>query len=184
MNKVKFGLKNVHYAIITEDVLSNKVTYGKPERIPGAVNLVQNSTGDPVTFYADDIEYFSEDTNNGYDGTLEMALIPDSFRQKVFGDYIDANGVLIENGEAKTKKIALLYEFSGDAARTRHINYNVRVSRPNMDGSTRTGTKEPKTETVNISVRPAIDTKDIKAKIDQGMALYDKFFDSVYAKKL
>ncbi|MDF2881675.1 MAG: hypothetical protein K0R54_2232 [Clostridiaceae bacterium] len=180
MNKVKFGLKNVHYAVITE--LNGTVSYGSPKHVPGSVNLVQNAAGETVTFHADDMAYFEEDTNNGYDGTLEMALIPDTFRVDVLGDEIDTNGALIENANATTKKIALMYEFTGDINKIRHVNYNVKVSRPNIDGSTKTNTKEPKTETMNIAVRPAIDTNDVKSKLEQGKAGYDTFFSAVYLK--
>ena len=179
-NKIKYGLKNTHYAVITE--LNGAVSYGTPKHVPGSVSLVQNAVGDPVLFNADDIEYFSEDTNNGYDGTLEMALIPDEFRVDVLGDEIDSNGALIENANAKTKKIALMYEFTGDINKIRHVNYNVKVSRPNIDGSTKTNTKEPKTESLSIAVRPAIDTSDVKGKLEQDKAGYDTFFSAVYLK--
>lgn len=180
-NKIKYGLKNVHYSVINE--VNGIVSYGTPIFVPGAVNIVQNAAGEAVTFSADDIEdYYSEDVNNGYDGTLEMALIPDYFRVDVFDDEIDSNGALIENTNAKPKKIALMYEFAGDINRIRHVNYNVKVSRPNMDGSTKTNTKEPKTETMNISARPAIDTGDVKAKMEQDKPGYDTFFTAVYLK--
>jgi len=178
MNKIKFGLKNTYYSVITE---TNGVpSYGTPKAIPGAVNLVQNAAGEEVVFYADDLEYFKENTNNGYDGSIEMALIPDTFRTDVLGDTLDVNGALIENANATVKKIALMFEFDGDANKVRHVNYNVTVARPSIEGSTRTNTKEPKTETMNISVRPAIDTSDVKAKLEQGATGYDTFFTAVY----
>ena len=180
VNKIKYGLKNAHYAVITE--IGGVISYGTPKAIPGAVNLVQNPVGDPVNFYADDVEYYQETVNNGYDGTLEMALIPDTFRADVFGDEIDANGALIENANAAPKKIALMYEFSGDVNKVRHVNYYVSVARPNIDGSTKTAVKEPKTETMNIQVRPAIDTGHVKAKLEQGQTGYDTFFTAVYLK--
>lgn len=179
-NKIKYGLKNAHYALITE--VGGVITYGTPKPIPGAVNLVQNPVGDPVVFYADDVEYYQETVNNGYDGTLEMALIPDEFRADVFGDELDANGAVIENANAIPKKIALMYEFSGDINKTRHVNYYVSVARPNIDGSTRTAVKEPKTETMNINVRPSIDTGYVKAKVEQNQTGYDTFFTAVYLK--
>jgi phi13 family phage major tail protein len=179
-NKIKFGLKNTHYSVITE--VNGAVSYATPKPIPGAVNLVQNPVGDPIIHYSDDIEYYSEDINNGYDGTLEMSVIPDEFRVDVFGDETDDNGALIENANAKPKKIALMYEFDGDAKKTRHVNYNVKVSRPNVDGSTKTNTKEPKTDSMNIAVRPAIDTSDVKGKLDYGQTGYDTFFSAVYLK--
>lgn len=179
-NKIKYGLKNVHYSVLTE--VNGAVGYGTPKFVPGSVNLVLNAVGDAVTFYADDIAYFEEDTNNGYDGNLEMALIPNSFRVDVLGDEIDINGALIENANAKPKKIALMYEFTGDINKIRHVNYNVKVSRPSVEGSTKTNTKEPKTESMAIAARPAIDTNDVKGKVEQDIAAYDTFFSAVYLK--
>ena len=183
-NKVKFGLKNVHYAVITETVTNGEVsiTYGIPVAIPGAVNLTLDAAGESVQFYADDSVYFEENTNDGYTGSLEIALIPDEFRVDVLGDELDANGALIENKNAKAKHFALLFEFDGDANKTRHVLYYVLASRPSISGSTKTNTKEPQTETMNITARPAPDTGDVKAKVPQGSAAYDTFFESVYIK--
>jgi len=179
-NKVKFGLRNVHYSKITEN--NGVVSYATPIPVPGAVNLVQNASGDPVVFHADDMSYFEENTNNGYEGTLEMALIPDQFRVDIFGEEFDSNGALIENADAKMSKFALMFEFDGDAKKTRHVMYYVTASRPNVEGSTKTTTKEPKTETMNITSRPAPDTRDVKAKLHQDQTGYDTFYTAVYVK--
>jgi phi13 family phage major tail protein len=179
-NKVKFGLKNVYYAVVTES--NGVVSYGTPKSIPGAVTLTQNATGEAVTFYADDSEYYSKDTNNGYDGNLEVALIPDQFKIDVFGETLDANGVLVENKDAVVKRIALMFEFDGDANKTRYVNYNVKVSRPSIESGTHTNTKEVKTDSMAIEVRPAVDTGDVKAKVEYGTTPYSTFFTAVYVK--
>lgn len=179
-NKVKYGLRNVHYSVVTES--GTTIAYGTPKAVPGAVNLVLSASGDPVAFYADDMAYYEENSNNGYEGTLEMALIPDDFRVDVLGDEIDTNGALIENADARAKKFALMFEFDGDSKKTRHVAYYVTASRPNVEGSTRTATKEPKTETMNISARPAPDTRNVKAKVKQGQTGYDTFYSAVYLK--
>lgn len=179
-NKVNYGLKNVHYAVVTE--ASGTVSYGTPKAVPGAVNLTLDAAGEEVAFYADDQVYYEENTNNGYEGRLEMALIPDTFREDVLGDTIDNNGVLIENKDAKVKKFALMFEFDGDAKKTRHVLYSVLPARPSVSGSTKTATKEPQTETMNIKARPAIDTGDVKAKVKQGDSAYDDFYSTVYLK--
>lgn len=183
-NKIKFGLKNVHYAVITETVTNGEVsiTYDMPVAIPGAVNLTLDAAGESVQFYADDSVYFEENTNDGYTGSLEMALIPDEFRVDVLGEVEDAKGALIENKDAKAKHFALLFEFDGDAKKTRHVLYYVLASRPSISGSTKTNTKEPQTETMNITARPAPDTGDVKAKVPQGSNAYNAFFDEVYLK--
>lgn len=177
-NKIKYGLKNVHYAVQNE--VAGAITYETPVKIPGAVNMTNAPVGDAVEFYADDGVYFSENTNNGYDGNLEIALIPDTFRVDVLGDTLDTNGALLENANAKPKKIALMFEFDGDAKQTRHILYSVTVARPNLDGSTRTNTKEPQTDSMEYQARPRMDNFNVKAKLQQGKDGYDNFFTAVY----
>lgn len=179
-NKIKFGLKNVHYAVVTET--GGEITYDTPKPIRGAVNLTLDAAGESVQFYADDRVYFEENTNDGYTGNLEIALIPDEFRVDVLGDELDANGALIENKDAKAKHFALMFEFDGDAKKTRHVLYYVLASRPSVSGSTRTNTKEPQTETLNITARPAPDTGDVKAKVPQGETPYNDFYTAVYLK--
>ena len=77
-NRVKFGLRNCHYAKATlgED---GKVTFGTPVAMPGAVSLSLDAEGDNDPFYADDTVYYMVSNNNGYSGDLEIALIPESF---------------------------------------------------------------------------------------------------------
>ena len=179
-NKIKYGLKNAHYAVVTES--GGVVSYGTPVAMPGAVNLTLGAAGENVSFDADDQVYFEENPNNGYDGSLELALIPDAFRTDILGDTVDTNGAIIENANAAVKKFALMFEFDGDAKKTRHVLYSAFPTRPNVEGSTKTNTKEPKTETMNISVRPAIDTSDVRAKVMQGETGYDTFFSAVYLK--
>ena len=179
-NKVKYGLKNVYYSVIT--LANNIPSYGTPVHIPGAVNLTLSPVGEKVKFAADDMEdYFAENVNNGYDGTLEMALIPDSFRIDVLGDILDDNNAIIENANATVKRFALMFEFDGDDKKARHVLYNVLANRPNIEGTTRSSTKEPKSETLEIEARPAVNTSNVKAKVEQSSdASYTGFFTTVY----
>ena len=113
-NKVKYGLKNVHYAVITpgED---GAVTYGTPVHIPGAVNLSLQAQGDETKFYAEDVAYYVTTANDGYSGDLEIAVIPDAFRKDVLKEAEDeTDKVLVERSNVETARFALLFEFSGD----------------------------------------------------------------------
>ena len=177
-NKVKFGLKNVHYAVITET--DGVVTYGTPVAIPGAVSLVQNPKGDATEFYADDDLYFGATANQGYSGTLEIALIPDEFRKDVLGEIEDDNGVIFEDSDVLAKNIALMYQFKGDEKSIRHIDYNVSVARPSVESGTKTTSLDPKTEAINIVASAATDSGYVKARVLEGQTPYETFFDSVY----
>lgn len=179
-NKIVWGLKNVYYAVVTES--GGSVAYSSPLAIPGAVNLTLSPAGERVVFYADDQVYYEEDTNDGYAGTLEISEIPNHFRTGVLGDATDANGALTENTKNTVKKIALMFEFSGDVKATRHVMYNLLPKRPNIEGSTKKNPKEPKTSILEISARPALDTGDIRTFLRKGDTGYDTFFTAVYLK--
>ena len=59
MNKVKFGLSNVHIAPITYS--GSTVTYGTIFDLKGAVNLSLDPAGESADFYADNTKYFSNE---------------------------------------------------------------------------------------------------------------------------
>mgnify|MGYP003519931177 CR=1 FL=1 len=105
-NKVKFGLKNCHYALVTIDE-DGKVTFGTPVSMPGSVSLSLDAEGDNDPFYADDSVYYMVSNNNGYSGDFELALIPESFLVDVLHETEDANGVLVENKDVEPEHFAL-----------------------------------------------------------------------------
>lgn len=176
-NKIKYGLRNVHYAVITE---GSPNTFGAPAAIRGGVSLSLSPLGERVDFYADDAAYYSGESNLGYEGTLEVALLPDSFKRDVLGYLEDANGALVEDSAAQYEKIALMFEFQGDANATRHVLYNVSVGRPSIESSTKGENLEPQTDSIEIVAAPATDTGYVKGKLAAGSTGYDTFYDAVY----
>lgn len=182
-NKIKYGLRNVHYALITEDPTTGAITYGAPKRLPGGVSLNLEPAGETVDFYADDSSYYSESTNNGYDGELEVANLTDEFRMDVLGDTYE-NGVMYENADQVTKPFALLFEFQGDIKAKRHVLYFCKASRPTVAGQTKNETTEPQTSSLTFTARPRPDTKDVKADTtpEINAALYDAWYTKVHEK--
>lgn len=160
-NKVKYSLKNVHYAILTESVNDSGVptfTYADPVPIPGAVNLSldEESSNDP--FYADGVVYFRAISNNGYSGDLEVALLPENFRMDVLKETLDKDKVLVEKtSTAAPPAFALLFEFEGDVKAIRHIMYHCTASRPAVSGKTKEESVEPDTETLSLTCDPRSD---------------------------
>jgi len=180
-NKIKYGLRNVHYAVITET--AGVVSYGTPKRLPGGVNLTLTPAGDSAEFYADDSSYYSEATNNGYDGELEIANLTDEFRVDILGDTY-SNGVMYENADQVTKQFALLFEFQGDVKAKRNVLYYCTAARPTVSGATKGATTEPQTSALTFTSRPRPDNKDVKAdttpEIDA--LAYDAWYTNVHEK--
>lgn len=150
-NKVKFGLKNVHWAKITGYDENEMPIYGEVKRLPGAVDLSLDANGDNENFYADDGVYYVLSNNSGYEGDLEIALITTEFATEILGEKLDAKGVLVESTDAETAEFALFFEFTGDKSKIRHVFYRCAASRPNTESSTIEDSKEVKTETMSLT---------------------------------
>ena len=182
-NKVKYGLKNVYYAVATIDE-DNKATYGNPKKWPGAVSLSLDAQGDTTKFRADNMNYWIGQSNNGYEGDFESALIPDSFRQDVLGDIVDGDGATYEDADAKTVYFALLFQFEGDVKARRHVMYKCSATRPSVSGSTTEENIEPQTETLTITADSiyvtAVDKNVTKAYADETDSAYANWFSAVH----
>ena len=183
-NKVKYNLKNVHAAKLTETVTEGvpSFAYAKPQAIPGAVSISLDAEGESSPFYADGIVYFRSATNNGYSGDLEIAVIPEWFRTDILQEKLDKNGVLVENSTvAESVKFALLFEFDGDINAIRHVLYNCSASRPSIESETKEDTIEPGTEKLSITADPRSDGL-VKARTGDttDQTVYDGWYQSVY----
>ena len=183
-NKVKFNLKNVHAAKLTETVSNGETTfsYETPQAIPGAVSISLDAEGESTPFYADGIVYFRSVNNNGYSGDLEIALIPEWFRTEILQETLDAKNVLIERNDNKESvKFALLFEFDGDVNCIRHVLYNCTASRPSIQSETKEDTIEPGTETLSITADPRSDGL-VKARSGDttNATTYANWYSAVY----
>lgn len=156
MNKIKYNLKNVHYAVIEQEGTGDSwPTYGTPVPWPGAVDVNFEQQGSISKFKADGITYWQASANNGYEGDLTMALVTDQFRVDCLGEELDATDkVYLEKANAKARSFALLFEFEGDAHNVRHILYNCTATRPGINGKTIEEEIEPDTEKLTISAVP------------------------------
>ena len=119
--------------------------------------------------------------NMGYDGDLELALIPESFRTDVLKEEADGNEVLVENANSETGAFALLFEFDGDVRKIRHVLYNCSASRPKIEGKTNEESREVQTETLTVKARP-LASGYVKAKTGNRTSAetYEGWYKSVY----
>lgn len=150
MDKVRFGLGNVKYALWDDD----KSEYGTPVSFPGAVSLsTTREGGDSNDFYADNGVYHSfAGTNGGYSLELEMARITDQVRVDLLGEVVDSAGVQFEFTDAQPAKFALIAEMLVDGSKTAFAYYNCTASRPETTANTQGETPEVDTDTLNIRV--------------------------------
>lgn len=178
--KVKFGLRNTHYAVVTEtaDPSTGEITstYGTVKAWPGSVNFSLDAAGEDTPFYADDTIYENISSNTGYTGTLESALIPEDVYTAVFSQTKNNDGLVIETADDTKKYIALMTEFQMDASARRYCFYRCMLTRPSVTGATIEAAATPQTETVNITISPRPDDKVIRVFCDKDANAYSGFF--------
>ena len=179
-NKVKFNICNVHYALITVDE-DGDITFGTPVAMPGAVSLSLEPNGEPSNFYADGYAYYTISNNMGYEGDLELAMVPESFRTDVLKESLDDNSVLVESANVETANFALLFEFDGDVKKIRHVLYNCSAARPNIESATNEEEIEVQTETLAITAAPLANGY-VKARTGDSTTdtVYTGWYTSVY----
>lgn len=179
-NKVEFGLRNCYYAVVTVGE-SGKITYGAPKKLPGAVSITFDKSGNLIRFKADDIDYYTNANNQGYEGTLTLARVPEDFRTEVLKEKKTEKGVLIENSDAQTANIALMFEFQGDVKATRHLLYYCSVNRPSV-GSTTKDSGDPNTTELAMVASPRPSDNLVKASTSAGVdeETYNSWYTKVY----
>lgn len=154
-NKVRFGLKNVHYAVLTE---GDTNSFATPVAVPGAVSMTLESNVANGSFYADNITYYKTFANNGYTGTLEMALINDAMLQDVFGMEVDATTkMLYEVSGVQPKPFALMFQIEGDQEAELNVLYRVvPTSKPTAGSQTVEENVEPVTQSFDFEALPLV----------------------------
>lgn len=165
-NKVKYGLKNVHYALVTETVATDGTgaitsSYGSLKALAGAVSLSMSSSASKSVFRADNEDYFVSYGQGGYEGTLEVARVNEDFLKDVLSLKEDTDNILVEDSDAfKTVNyFALVFEFDGDQRETKHCLYKCSASRPDIASQTtgEGGSTDPQTESLTITAVPRAD---------------------------
>lgn len=163
-NKVKYSLRNVHYAPITISEEDGSASFAKPIPWPGAVSISISPDGEISVFYADGIAYFFSAPNSGYSGDFETALIPDEFETDCIGNEKDQKGMIFETNAPTAKPFALLFEFEGDVNAQRHCLYYCHAARSEVASETKTESVEPVTDKLSIKATPSPYVKDAKGR--------------------
>lgn len=178
-NKVTYGLEKAHIALS-----DGAGGWEAPQALPGAVRLTAAPQGTRTTFYADNMVYFTTENNRGYTGELEMADIPLSILEDIFGWTIDTNGMLVEIANAKANHFALMGQIEGDIKARRFVYYDCEPGRPTIEYRTKGEEIEIQTAALPITMRPMLigDKWCVKGIIEPNetnQVIYDGFFSDV-----
>ena len=181
-NKVHYDLTNVYIAKVR--TTGENPPWDAPKRLQGAISMDLSAKGDTVKLRADGIDYYVSVSNNGYEGDLNLAMVPDWFRQEILGNTLsEKDKVLVENAMAEPSAFAMLYEFLYDKKHRRHVLYNCVASRPNIQGDNKDNQKEPDTESMTITAS-RLEGGNVKASTteDTPDSVYSGWMEEVWTK--
>ena len=134
------GLKNMVIAELTTDT-EETLTYGDLQLVAGAIEAsVKPQNADPDVQYADDIEFDVLYPDPELTFKTKMADIPLAIQEKVFGNQIDDNGVLIRSASDTPPYFAV--GFMSEKANHKHRYvwlYKVRAKPVTENYSTKAG---------------------------------------------
>lgn len=184
MGKVLYGIRNAYFAKITEDD-QGAITYGTPTKLEGVTGFSPSAQGETTKFYADDHVYYMKAQNNGYEGDLTIAILPDVFLQQILGRTIDSNGAVVENSNDKQARFALMFEAEGDPKDRRFVYWDCQAGRPTREHNTTEDSITVGTENITITINPRSTDNAVGAymeKTEENTTAYNNWFTTVYEK--
>lgn len=195
MGKVKFGLKNVKYAIWTDGTGGAAGSYGAWKVLtPGAVSLTADIEVNSSDFYAEDTVYAVLDSPSKETGTIEVAFLPEEAKRDLFG-YVEDSTTKLNylTSEPKNIHVALGYETSfNDGTKCRGLRYDVTFQPFSESANTMQENTDPETITLNYTAVGKTftvgdeDKNILKAHVNSGTgtggadeSVYTNFFKAV-----
>ena len=135
------GLKNMVIAPLTVDT-EETLTYGDLQLVAGAIEAtITPDNADPDIQYADDIEFDVLYPDPELTFTTKMAESPLAIQEKIFGNEIDDNGVLIRTSTDKPPYFAVGFKSEKSNGKFRYVwLYKVRAKPLTENYATKEGT--------------------------------------------
>lgn len=179
-NKVQFGLSEAHYAKCTYDSTTKTYTYATPKAYPGMVNLNLPAEVAEIIKYADNIAYYRNVKNNGFNGDLETVLVPDDFKIDIQGAERDeTSGDILENSDALSSEFAFLFKINGDPYDRKFVLYRCTAGRPAIAAQTTEENIDIPNQTMSLAAMPRENDHYIVRSCYKGSPNYDDWFTEV-----
>ena len=184
MEKVRYGVRNCHYATATHTAAGSVFGPLKPWEGMSAISLPP--VGTPLKVFGDDVTWFTVSVNQGYDGNITAHQVPNDYRINHMGEYKDENGVMVERSSAQPLTHAIVGEFQ--TADEMSVNpkrwalYNCTAGRADFSGTTKTDSIEVASYSIPITVAPTPADELVKATIlkSDNEAIFNSWLSSVY----
>lgn len=181
------GLKNMVIAPLTEDT-EETLTYGTVQLVAGAIEAtITPENADPDVQYADDVEFDTLYADPEVSFKTQMADIPLTIQEMIFGNKIDDNGVLIRSASDKPPYFAVGFKSEKSNHKHRFVwLYKVRAKPLTETYKTKEGkTITRQTGSVDWTAIKRIHDGQYQAVADVGENGFDEtkaatFLDSVY----
>lgn len=186
MNLIQYGLSQLMYVpVLGYDITAKKYTYGKVKPIPGAKKINLPPSGGTTVIYADNIKYYVIESNQGYNGTVDVVLIPASFIEDIFRE-TKVNGVRYENSAANTVEFALMGQFEGNEYPKRFCLPRCKATRKTITGETKQESITEQNDSISIEVMPRENDFDTKYSVERAddPAKYSKWFEGVHERPM
>jgi phi13 family phage major tail protein len=151
--KVRFGLCNCAYALLTE-ADDGTPTWAAPVLMPNATSISFARTKSSQDVYADNKLLYSSSTITGAKITLNMTVITDAVKQALLGHKADKNGADVEVVNAKPSYFALIYQVEGDTQSRRRLVFKCTASMADESSDTQSDSPKVNTDSLEISVYP------------------------------
>ena len=149
-NRVLFGFSQVHVGTYEIDPSTKVVSLGSPYHQEGAVGFSPENQGESVDFFADNYDYFSDETVGPRSGDLVVAKFDRDFLPSFCGYRNTAGGGIAEVINPVKPRIYMAFQVEGDAHGMRVIMYNGTVGNVNREFSTMEGSRTPVTEALPL----------------------------------
>ena len=175
-NKVEFGISDLYIGTYTDN--NGTITMGTAYHQKGAISLSVEPSESSNEFYADNVIYWAGFSDNGFSGTLEVARFDTDAKKNFFGYAETSGGGIAAIKGANRPKVYLCFATQGDAEERRVIIYNVSLGGINREFSTIEESKEPVTESCDITVIGDNTTGITIASYKPGDSAYSTIFSN------
>lgn len=182
-NKVQFGLSDVHIGLYTVSE-TGEMTLGKPDKLPGAVSLSMDPETMELEFYADNVKYYAQKSDNGFTGTLEVAKFPNSIKTKYMGYAETEDGGVANLKGVQKPAVYIVFQAEGDAQKSRGMLLNVSMGPIKHEHKTTEDKVDVETDSVDITVVGDNKTGLVLVEYAQDSAGYATLFTAPTAPKL